>query len=63
MEAMVFEAVWQLMCEYGDDYWYIDAEGEEHDAVCDHCPMRDRCHEDGVYWGCPHWEDDMGEDL
>lgn len=63
MDFKTREEVYQLMFEYEDEYYYVDAEGEEHDAICERCPAYNRCYKDDVYWECPHWEDKMGEEL
>lgn len=33
------------------------------DEVCDRCPYCGRCGEMGIMWGCPNWEESMGEEL
>lgn len=33
------------------------------DFCCDLCPYWVECEEEGLCFGCPQWEDEMGEDL
>ena len=33
------------------------------EGACDHCPFAQECEEKEMWWGCPVWEDQMGEDL
>ena len=30
---------------------------------CEGCPFADQCEALELYWGCPVWEEGMGEDL
>jgi hypothetical protein len=30
---------------------------------CEHCPYRERCQADELFWGCSVWELQIGEDL
>ena len=50
-EKMQFYAVTtKLVEEYGCD-------------GCAHCPYRERCLKEDLYFGCGVWEEQMGEDL
>lgn len=33
------------------------------EGACDHCPFAQECEEKEMWWGCPVWEDQMGDDL
>lgn len=30
---------------------------------CNSCPFAGECEKHELWWGCPVWEDEMGEDL
>ena len=32
-------------------------------TACTHCPYRERCHSEELYFGCAVWEETMGEEL
>ena len=33
------------------------------EEACEHCPFAQACEEHELWWGCPVWESQMGEDL
>ena len=33
------------------------------EEACAHCPFAEACAEAEAWYGCPAWEDGMGEDL
>lgn len=37
--------------------------GEGCEEACARCPFADRCEACEGWWGCPCWEEGMGEDL
>lgn len=50
------ETLWRLADEYV-------TYGQGCDEACEHCPYADWCAEHEGYWGCPCWEEGMGDDL
>ena len=49
------EAVMELM-------EYVEY-GEGCEGACEHCPFAERCEASEDFWGCPCWEEGMGDDL
>lgn len=37
--------------------------GQGCDEACEHCPYAEWCEEYEGFWGCPCWEEGMGDDL
>lgn len=33
------------------------------EKACNHCPYKAKCEAEEMWWGCPVWEEQMGEDL
>ena len=33
------------------------------EKACENCPFAKACKEKQLWWGCPVWENQMGEDL
>lgn len=55
------ETIMNTVC--GGDWFETGMSKEMCNAVCEQCPYRGRCYEMGIMWGCPNWEESMGEDL
>ena len=49
----------------GGELWFMSDEWTEEkcDEVCDRCPYCGKCYDMGIQFGCPVWEESMGEDL
>jgi len=41
---------------------YVES-GEGCEGACERCPFAERCEACEGWWGCPCWEEGMGEDL
>lgn len=50
------EVLWEL-CDKYVEY------GKGCDEACEHCPFAEECERDELLWGCPCWEEGMGDDL
>lgn len=50
MKKEFYEVTMELLDEYGVD-------------GCQHCPYREECQAEELFWGCGVWEEQMGEDL
>ena len=37
--------------------------GEGCEEACKQCPYKEQCEKEEGWWGCPCWEEGMGEDL
>ncbi len=48
------EILWALVDKY---------ENKELEEICPNCPYASRCEKEGLWWGCPCWEESMGADL
>ena len=46
---------------FWNEIWNLIEEKEN--FTCEDCPYFKECEEKEYYWGCPHWEDAMGDDL
>lgn len=55
------ETIMNTVC--GGNWFETGMSEEMCDAVCERCPYSGRCYEMGIMWGCPNWEESMGEDL
>ena len=55
------ETIMNTVC--GSDWFETGMSEEMCNAVCEQCPYCGRCYEMGIMWGCPNWEESMGEDL
>lgn len=64
MTNEIREKIEALMNEVCGGKWYDTTMTEEIcNKVCEACPYRGKCWELGIMWGCPNWEESMGEDL
>jgi hypothetical protein len=43
--------------------WEMYHQIDECEDVCEKCPLRHICGKEELFFGCPVWEDEMGEDL
>ena len=55
------ETIMNEVC--GSNWWDEEFTEEMCENVCERCPYCGRCREMGIMWGCPNWEESMGEDL
>ena len=55
------ETIMNTVC--GGNWFETRMSEEMCNAVCEQCPYCGRCSEMGIMWGCPNWEESMGEDL
>lgn len=62
-EIKVIENIMNEVC--GGNWWDdgIEMTEEDFEKVCERCPYCGKCRESGLMWGCPNWEESMGEDL
>ena len=56
------------MAKFNAQYkvWEEEFEGEYYSwecKACAFCEHRFECDEKEMFWGCEHWEEEMGEDL
>lgn len=64
MKNEIRKEIENLMNEECGGNW-IDTEMTEEmcNNVCARCPYYGKCYEMGIIFGCPNWEESMGEDL
>ena len=64
MTKEIRERIERNMDEVCGGNWCETAMTEEQfDEVCGRCPYCGKCRDMGIMWGCPNWEESMGEDI